>query len=98
MKERGIVIIGSGISSPLMSKIMENIHSETIVVDAKTTDQSLMPFVQEPFVLSNPYSIQSVGGQRKFICKGKHQYIKDTNSESKLNGNWVCQCGRVLGT
>ncbi len=98
MKERGIVIIGSGISTPLISEITKNIQSETIVLDTKITEQSIMPFVQEPFVLTNPYPIQSFGGQRKFICKGKHQYLKDDNSESKLNGNWVCQCGRVLGT
>jgi len=43
-----------------------------------------------PFIIyNNPYSFIELDQGKKFVCKGKHQYI--LNNES---GNWICQCGR----
>jgi hypothetical protein len=31
--------------------------------------------------------IKYANEEKKFICKGKHQY-------TNINGEWICQCGR----
>ncbi len=45
----------------------------------------------EPFVLRNPYPMESPYGNRKFSCSGKHQY-REMEEDGKTV--WVCECGR----
>lgn len=50
-------------------------------------------YIQEPFIISNPYEGLDGIYNKQWVCKGKHQY-----REVKANGNseWICQCGKQL--
>lgn len=42
------------------------------------------------------FKIESIlSGEKKFICKGKHQYREVRTTEGNLiKSSWVCECGR----
>ena len=89
-KERGIVIIGTGgAGRTALSQYDVEIFND---IDKQNSLLSLI----DPYVINN-YPLETLSGQKDFICKGKHQYreVRETN-DNVTTVNWVCQCGRKV--
>jgi len=87
-----IVIIGGGEDkAAIAASLAKSGHEDIIVMtpdEAKQLKQ--LPFPKsETFIIHNPYPIETLTGDKPFICKGKHRYIESA-------GQWVCQCGRNM--
>ena len=86
MKNKRVVVIGT--PSIDINTYMPSIG--VILVDElrKIKEESYMDF-SEP----TPYSELPKSEEKKFICKGKHQY-REVRNEATGKVDWICQCSR----
>lgn len=86
--EKNIIIVGKEHLGKTLHDLKHHNLNDAIVIISQETNQLAFP-QSEPFLLCNPYPIESMTGD--FVCKGKHQYKKvDKNNLVE----WICQCGR----
>ena len=88
MKNKRVVVIGT--PSIDINTYMPSIG--VILVDElrKIKEESYMDF-SEPIPITAPATIPSE--EKKFICKGKHQYREVRNADTG-KVDWICQCSR----
>lgn len=52
---------------------------------------------EEPILYKRSPVMQSHSDEKKFVCKGKHQYREIVERDgSIISSKWVCECGRSL--
>lgn len=68
---------------------MQNIEGRIVLIDKKD--------ISEPIQYNPSPEIQIFADEKKFVCKGKHQYREIVERDgSVISSNWVCECGRSL--
>lgn len=86
-----IAIIGAGhhVSGKTILNQLNSIgYNDVVVVSPETTIEKLQEQIQ-PYIISMPQPACYQGEEKRFVCKGIHEY-------REVKGKWICQCGRNI--
>jgi glycerol-3-phosphate dehydrogenase len=74
-----IAIIGAGAGKTAIAEALAK-NNDVVIMTPEEAKEAVYQYHASPM-------IKYANEEKKFICKGKHQY-------TNINGEWICQCGR----
>ena len=78
-----VAVVGCGLH---IERLISTIHQELAINNAEEKQPTYFNPNQTEYIIK---ALPFHDYEKKFICKGKHQY----REESKV---WICQCGRKI--
>jgi len=97
---KNTAIIGNlGLGRSVICDVVKEKHLDMKIITEAQDMLEATSFKQtnEPYILHQLPQISPYPEQKKFICKGKHQYRKVLEeSEGYTISTWICQCGKKL--